>query len=139
TLQTPWNIALHHVNGTTHNITTNDLSIIDKDWNTFAGIIEYRTQFRTTTNKRTWLDLGHLRDVTQLELNGRPLGTKWHGEHLYEVTSAATEGDNYLTIRLTTTLGNYMKTLNDNKTAKEWTRRSPNYPVGLKEVALLHT
>ncbi|MBS1664909.1 MAG: hypothetical protein JST68_27930 [Bacteroidetes bacterium] len=145
----PWEVTLHHVNGVTRTITVNNLTQLseDKDWMTFAGTIEYRARFHSTkpspTNakpspaKQTWIGLGRLRDLSRLELNGRPIGTKWHGEHLYDITSAIVDGDNYLTIQVITTLGNYMKTLKDNKTAREWTSRSPYYPAGLKEVTLV--
>ncbi|HVW61198.1 MAG TPA: hypothetical protein VHC48_14205, partial [Puia sp.] len=135
----PWEVTFHHVNGVSKTVTLQELQAFgeDSEWNSFAGTIEYRGMFRMDKlNGRTWLDLGHLRDVSTLEMNGRRLGVRWYGEHLYEITDAFAAGDNYLTIRVVTTLGNYMKTLKHNRAAHAWTRRSPYYPAGLTEVIL---
>lgn len=138
-VQGPWEVTFHHVNGTSRTVTLQELRAFgeDSEWKSFAGTIEYRGKFRMDElNGRTWLDLGHLRDVSTLEMNGRQMGVRWYGEHLYEITGAFVAGDNYLTITVVTTLGNYMKTLKHNRTAHAWTRRSPYYPVGLTEVIL---
>ena len=130
----PWEVSLHHVNGTTRTMSMSTLEAIDND---FAGTIVYRGVVRLDrAGGRIWLDLGHVRDVTELEVNGRHVGVKWYGELLYEITGFVTAGTNYVTITLTTTLGNYMKGLKHNRAAHAWTARTPWYPVGLLNVLL---
>ncbi|HVU58646.1 MAG TPA: glycosyl hydrolase [Puia sp.] len=139
-LHGPWEVTFHHFNGTVRSISLPALKPFDaqSEWKSFAGAIEYRSTLHVEdAGGRLWLDLGHLRDVSELELNGRIIGAKWYGEHLYEITGHVTAGDNNLTIRVVTTLGNYMKTLQHNLAAHNWTRRSPYYPVGLAGVSLL--
>jgi hypothetical protein len=46
-------------------------------------------------------------------------------------------GENDLKIELTTTLGNYVKTLTDNKTAMDWSLHTPTYPSGFVNDVLL--
>jgi hypothetical protein len=136
----PWELTLHHVDGVVRKAVLEKLAPFDEksEWSSFAGTIEYRGVLHLSdTAGRLWLDLGHLRDVSELEIGGRIIGAKWYGEHLYEITGHVIAGDNNLTIRIVTTLGNYMKTLQHNKTAHTWTRRSPFYAAGLTGVTLV--
>ena len=130
----PWEVSLHHVNGTSRKVSMSALGAIDKD---FSGTIVYRGVLPLDrAGGRVWVDLGHLRDVSELEVNGRKVGVRWYGEHLYEVTEAVVAGTNYVVITITTTLGNYMKTLKHNRAAHAWTSRSPYYPVGLGKITI---
>ncbi|HVV02726.1 MAG TPA: glycosyl hydrolase [Puia sp.] len=139
-----WQVTFHHVDGTVRTVTMEELKAFDaqSEWHGFAGTIEYRGKLVRKGDmvedgaRRIWLDLGHLRDVSEVEINGRVIGVKWYGEHLYEISGDVRAGDNNLTIRVVTTLGNYMKTLQHNLTAHNWTRRSPYYPVGLEGVGV---
>jgi len=139
-----WQVTFHHVNGTVRTVMMEDLKPFDaqSEWHAFAGTIEYRGQITRSIDKkedhsrRLWLDLGHLRDVSEVELNGRVIGAKWYGEHLYEITGDLVGGANNLTIRVVTTLGNYMMGLQHNLAAHNWTRRTPYYPVGLAGVTI---
>jgi hypothetical protein len=135
-----WDVSFHHVDGVVRKTVLDTLKPFDEqsEWKDFAGTIEYRGVLHVDhPGGRVWLDLGHLRDVSELEINGRIVGVKWYGEHLYEITGHVNAGENNLTIRVVTTLGNYMKDLQHNKTAHVWTRRSPYYAIGLAGVILL--
>jgi len=135
----PWEVHFHHFDGVVRKTNLAELKPFDEqsEWKAFAGTIEYRGILRVDgASGRLWLDLGHLRDVSELELNGRIIGAKWYGEHLYEITGQVVAGDNNLTIRVVTTLGNYMMTMQHNLAAHNWTRRTPFYPVGLAGVTL---
>ena len=72
------------------------------------------------------------RDV---RLNGKELGVQWYGRRLYDLSGALEPGENELEVRVTTTMGNYMKTLTDNKIAQKWTNRKskeqPQQSMGL--------
>jgi hypothetical protein len=132
----PWNLKLIHVNGTTQSRvlqTPIDLCQVD-DLKSFAGTMIYSNHFRVDyPNRHFVLALGHLHSVSQLEINGHLIGTRWYGEHTYDVSGALKPGVNKVTIKVVSTLGDYMKTLPDNKTAKVWTENTPFYPMGLTQ------
>jgi hypothetical protein len=139
-LQGPWEVTFHHFDGVVRKEELQTLAPFGEqsEWHSFAGTIEYRGTLQVEqAGGRLWLDLGHLRDVSELEVNGFLIGAKWYGEHLYEITGHVAAGANNVTIRVVTTLGNYMKTLQHNLAAHNWTRRTPYYPVGLGGVTLL--
>jgi hypothetical protein len=81
--------------------------------------------------KKTYLDLGHIYDVSELEVNGQVIGTKWYGNHVYDISGAVHKGDNYIAIKVTTTLGAYTKSLKSNKAAMEWSGDALFGPTGL--------
>ena len=92
----------------------------------------YRTAVSINDTKvNVYLDLGKQYDVTELEVNGQPAGVKWYGNHLYDITKHVKQGDNYISIKLTTVLGNYTKSLVNNKAAQEWSWGDVSTPIGL--------
>lgn len=64
-------------------------------------------------------------------LNGKDLGVKWYGRHVYRVADALRTGRNELQVRVTTVLGNYCKSLTNNPVAQRWTVRQPWQPAGM--------
>ncbi|MBO4402332.1 MAG: hypothetical protein J5792_01415, partial [Bacteroidales bacterium] len=81
-------------------------------------------------------DLGRVEGISECYLNGVKIGCHWYGNHFYTIPSTCVkEGDNLLEIRVTTTLGNYVKSLTDNEVAQYWTNRGtknqPLQPMGL--------
>jgi hypothetical protein len=136
TIAGPWNLKLIHVNGTTQSRvlqTLIDLSQQD-DLKSFAGTMIYSNHFRINhPYQHVIVDLGHLHSVSRLEINGRLIGTRWYGKHTYDVSDALTPGKNEVTIRVVSTLGDYMKSLSNNRTALAWTRNTPLYPLGLTQ------
>jgi len=85
--------------------------------NTFAGTIVYRTEFNTADKKRTMLDLGKVYDISEVKLNGKSLGTRWYGRHIYDATGTLKKGKNVLEVKVTTTLANYVRSLKDDPNA----------------------
>jgi hypothetical protein len=77
------------------------------------------------------IDLGQVQGITELTLNGTALGTKWYGDHVYDIGSAVKAGENSLSIKLTTISGNYVKSLKDNPVAQRWTQNQANFPMGI--------
>jgi len=104
----------------------------DAPLSTFAGRILYRTQFDNQSGEPTWLDLGQVYDVSEVRLNGKPLGVRWWGRHVYSTEGALRKGRNQLEVQVTTMLGNYCKSLQDvNPVAKRWAFWFPPIPAGL--------
>jgi hypothetical protein len=142
TLQGAWQLHLQHVNDTSKKITLDqmtDLHTLPGTEN-FAGTITYKKVITISdTNSKTYLSLGHINDVSELEVNGQPLGAKWYGNHVYDITKAIHAGENYISIKITTTLGAYTSSLKNNKAAQEWSSPNMHGPIGLTEpVKLLH-
>jgi hypothetical protein len=130
----PWTIEFLHVDGTKQSRIVQDpgKASLQEEERGFAGTILYKAHFTVDhPDQHLVLDLGHLHGVSELELNGRQLGTRWYGVHTYNLSGSARQGENELTIKVVTTLGNYMKTLTGNTAARNWTEHTPTYPIGL--------
>lgn len=55
---------------------------------------------------RFFLDLGRVRDVADVELNGKPLGRRLWRPYRYDVTNLVHAGPNRVTVRVTNTVAN---------------------------------
>ena len=136
TITEPWNLKLIHVNGTTQSRVLQTLVDLSQqnDLKSFAGTMIYSNHFQVDhPNRHFVLDLGHLHSVSQLVINARLIGTRWYGEHTYDLSGALIPGVNQVTIKVVSTLGDYMKTLTGNKAAQVWTENTPFYPLGLTQ------
>ncbi len=99
---------------------------------TFAGVVYYEKQIDVKDPKAFhYLDLGKVHGISDVELNGVKLGFKWYGKHIYDVQKAIKPGQNSLKIKLTTTLGNYAKSLKDNVVAQNWIKSQQIQSAGL--------
>ena len=130
----PWQLELQHINDTSKKISLPRLIDLKQrtDTKDFSGTIIYRTLVNMTNlSGKTYLTLGHIYDVSELEVNGRPIGTKWYGDHLYDISKAIQNGDNYISIKIITTTGAYAKSLKNNKAAQEWSGEDIFGPTGL--------
>ncbi len=86
----------------------------DADAAAFAGSAEYRLQFSLPDEEvsKNWiLDLGDVREVAQVWLNGQELGTSWSLPHRLETGSALRRGQNELVIVATNTAANRIRDL----------------------------
>jgi hypothetical protein len=97
----------------------------------FGGVLLYRAEFDWTDDTRTVLGLGTVHGVSSARLNGKDLGTRWWGRHLYDARGALAKGRNVLEVEVATNLGNRMRSLTDNPMAKGWAWWFPPIPTGL--------
>lgn len=72
----------------------------------FSGTADYRTTFSLeqgdlATGRRLWLDLGAVRDVAEVEVNGRTAGILWKPPYRVDVTDLVSGGENTLGVRVT--------------------------------------
>jgi hypothetical protein len=83
--------------------------------------------------KASHLDLGKVHGVCELIINGRSLGIKWYGERIYPTAGMLKKGNNHVIIKITTTMGNYMGSLKENKDSIKWIKgkKQPVYSNGL--------
>jgi hypothetical protein len=105
----------------------------------FAGKVDYHTTFELSEAKWAVLDLSRERHISEVKLNGKDIGVKWWGRHLYLLPEGILkEGENKLEISYTTTLANYTHSLTGNEVAQHWTNLQKPDPMGLSnDVRLL--
>lgn len=129
----PWKLNLHHMNGERQELKLDNLvDLLEIPWaKDFAGTVIYETLLDLGSEDIAFIDLGQVQGITELALNGKTLGTKWYGAHVYDVGAVVQEGENHLSIKLTTITGNYVKSLKENPVAQRWTGRQDNYPMGI--------
>ena len=100
----------------------------------FAGTIVYR---KTIPNDGNILDLGLVEGVSEVFVNGQSAGVKYYGRRIYDIGDLLHNGDNELEIRVTTTLGNYLKTFTKEDIPTVWIyvnhpkRDQPLQPAGM--------
>ena len=98
-----------------------------KELNTFAGVIIYRKIIQIKDITRAGgLDLGTVYGVSEVTLNGEPVGVRWYGQHLYDISNAVKPGENELMINVTTVLHNHARTLDKKTGAGYWASRNKN-------------
>ncbi len=112
----PWDVDLRPAGGASFHRRVPqlfDLSLAadDPEVAGFGGIALYRAEFDWTDETRTVLGLGTVHGVSSVRLNGRDLGARWWGRHLYDAKGALAKGRNVLEVEVTTTLGNRMRSL----------------------------
>jgi hypothetical protein len=133
-VQGPWTVRLQHVDGTDRTITAGTVASAKEqiDSQGFAGTITYtsKASFGSGGLPAT-LSLRRVYSVTELTVNDQVLGVRWYGDHVYSVKGALKPGANSISIKVITTLGNYMQTLKDNRTARHWTKGTPRAVLGL--------
>ncbi len=92
-----------------------------KELKTFAGVITYRKIIQVKDITRAGgLDLGMVCGVSEVTFNGEPVGVRWYGQHLYDISSAVKPGENELMIKVTTVLHNHARTLDKKTSAGYW-------------------
>lgn len=120
-----WDLELKHGrDGWTKKTRMNELKDLkDTEFVNFMGEAIYRTNLNIRDNKQKVLNLGKVWGINELIINGHPCDVKWFGDRIYDITDLLKQGDNSIEVRVTTTMGNYMKTLTDNETAQKFTMR----------------
>jgi len=139
-----WDITLCHSllndTTTTHFDTLFDLKD-SEEYQHFCGTIVYRKIIEKGENgactTSTILDLGLVEGVSEVFVNGQSAGVQYFGRRIYDLTSHIHEGKNDLEIRVTTTMGNYLKTFSREENPTTWIyvnhprREQPLQPMGL--------
>ena len=140
-----WDITLCHSllhdTTATHFDTLFDLKDCE-EYQHFCGTIVYRKtiDYPSTDGVHTVstiLDLGLMEGVSEVFVNGQSIGVQYYGRRLYDLGNAIHEGQNDIVVRVTTTLGNYLKTFSREDNLTTWVyvnhprREQPLQPMGL--------
>jgi len=123
TVEGSWALTLNNVDGRTESMElTNLLDFLeDPRLKIFAGVVHYAKILEISDpGKYSTIDLGKVVGVSELQLNGKSLGIRWYGNHSYTLGKNLQSGKNELLIKITTVLGNYLKSLEDNPVANRW-------------------
>jgi len=133
-----WSVEGKHIDGSVITKEMTELKDLKEipDWIKFSGVIVYRNNFMVDDKtKIQWLNLGKAFGVSELIINGTAAGAKWYGRRVYDISQFIRDGNNTIEIKIVTTMGNYMKSLTDNKIAQYWTNEGrkiqPLEPTGL--------
>ena len=115
----------------------------------FSGTAAYMKEFelpRDATNA-LFLDLGEVKEIAEVELNGTDFGVLWKPPFVVEVTAAIRPGRNHLVIRITNLWPNRL--IGDQRLPPEkrrawttwspYTKDSPLLPSGLLGPVVLRT
>jgi len=98
----------------------------------FGGVAVYSAEFNAADTRYSVLDLGRVANISEVKLNGKPLGARWYGRHVYDTAGALKKGRNRIEVKVTVMLGNYAKSLAaTNPVAKRWAYWFPPIPAGL--------
>ena len=108
----------------------------------FCGTVVYRktmdyhgTDGACTVS--TILDLGLVEGVSEVFVNSQSAGVQYFGRRIYDIGKYLLEGQNDIEIRVTTTMGNYLKTFSREENQTTWVyvnhprREQPLQPMGM--------
>jgi hypothetical protein len=110
TLDGPWSINFQPDRGVSTKINLEKLTSWSDNSNQgvkyFSGTATYTKTIHAKsewfkTNTHLWLDLGSVKELADVTLNGKRLGTVWKAPYRVDTRSALRRGDNRLTIRVT--------------------------------------
>jgi hypothetical protein len=109
TVAGPWNLAFQPGRGAPESIALNELS----DWSNsgdpgvkyFSGVGTYTKTLQAspgwfTKGARLWIDLGDVRNLAEVTVNGKGLGQVWHAPYRLEATNVLKPGANEITIKV---------------------------------------
>jgi alpha-L-rhamnosidase/F5/8 type C domain len=109
TLTGPWTVTFQAGRGAPASIKMNQLS----DWSTnddpgvkyFSGVGTYTKIVEAAPEwfrkrSRVWLDLGDVKNLAEVKVNGKDLGQTWHAPYRVDVTSALKPGTNEIQIEV---------------------------------------
>jgi hypothetical protein len=105
----PWNLAFQSGRGAPDSITLNELS----DWSSsddpgvkyFSGVGTYTKTVQASPDwfkkgAHLWIDLGDVKNLAEVTVNGKELGQTWHRPYRIDATSALKPGANEITIKV---------------------------------------
>ena len=130
----PWTLTLNHVNGSSDKLELDELIdfVYDSRLITFAGVAFYENRIEIANpDEFTHIDLGIVKGISEVEVNGKSLGLKWYGFHNYALNDSLQKGNNSIKVKVTTLLGNYLKSLEDNPVGQRWINWQKNKSMGM--------
>ena len=106
----PWSLAFQPDRGAPASITLDNLiswpNSEDKGVKYFSGTATYTKTIDAksewlTKGRHIWLDLGDVKNLAEVEVNGKSLGIVWHTPYKVDITGAIKPGANQLVVKVT--------------------------------------
>jgi hypothetical protein len=96
----------------------------DADTRRFSGTARYELEFEIppsllAKDRRVTLDLGTVMDASKVWLNAKAAGVTWKRPHIHDVTEFVKPGKNFIEVRVSNRLINYVSSLKQ----PEWTKK----------------
>jgi len=110
TVEGPWQVAFQADRGAPASLTLSELiswpASEDKGVKYFSGTATYVKSIDAKPEwlgkgNHLWLDLGEVRNLAQIVLNGKSLGIAWHTPYKVDITGAIKPGANQLVVKVT--------------------------------------
>lgn len=128
-----WQLTAQHINGSIQKISLPNLIDLKELPNLvhFCGNITYQHPFKVLARDNfSYIDIGLVHGIAQLRINHKVVSVRWYGRYIYDIKNLLQLGDNTIEIVVTTTMGNYMKSLTNNRIAQYWTNeKRKNQPL----------
>jgi hypothetical protein len=105
-----WNVSFQPGRGAPASVTLDTLSSWsdsqDKGVKYFSGTGTYTKTIQASVDwfkpgAKLWIDLGEVKNLAEVTVNGKSLGIVWHGPYRMDVTSALKPGANEVIIKVT--------------------------------------
>jgi hypothetical protein len=109
TVNGPWKVAFQSGRGAPSSVTMDQLS----DWSQnsdsgvkyFSGIGTYTSTVQASPDwfkkgARLWIDLGDVKNLAVVNINGKTIGQTWHAPYRVDVSNAFKPGANEVTIQV---------------------------------------
>lgn len=96
----------------------------------FSGTVVYKKKVTVSSPENYVLNLGQVHGVSELFINGKSCGVKWYGRRIHSLKDSLVAGENTIEVHVVTTMGNYMKRMEDNPIAQAWTKKQDDQPMG---------
>lgn len=88
--------------------------------------------FRRCVSSYNYIDLGLVVGISEVSIGGEKLGTRWYGRHLYRLPDYLSRKKNLtLQVKISTTVGNYLKSSVDNEVGQRWARNQQWHRMGM--------
>ena len=106
----PWHVSFETGRGAPPSVTLNTLASWSENTDTgvkyFSGAGTYTRTVMASREwfkpgARIWLDLGEVKNLADVTVNGRSLGTLWHAPYRVDVTDQLRPGANMIAIKVT--------------------------------------
>lgn len=110
TVDISWEVAFQAERGAPDSITLDKLiswtASADPGVRYFSGTATYSSTFQAdhawfSSRAKLWLDLGDVKNLAEITLNGKPLGIVWHAPYRVDVSGVLKSGANQITIKVT--------------------------------------
>ena len=133
TLEEEWTAEFRHCrDGSVREIGIESLTDLKEipEFVNFSGTVTYRNSLVCDDPEGMVLNLGKVYGTSELRINGVSCGVKWYGRRIFSIGKHLKNGTNQVEVIVTTSMGNYMKSLDDNPVAQYWTNAgTKNQPL----------